>query len=326
MIRFAYLGNFEPAWSTENEVRAALEAEGHHVTPIQEGTLTSDVPRMVAAAEADVFLWTQTKSLAEKSGTVEDRAAALKQIAGSVPTVGAHLDRWWGLSRQMDVYTEPFFRCDVVFTADGHHVDQWADAGVNHVWWPPAVGHRHLDDPPAADPGRFAADVAFVGSWQGGYHREWGHRRGLVRHLRSRWGARMFPEAGQPAVRGFDLASLYATVKVAVGDSCLVPGLDGRVMSRYCSDRIPETLGRGGLLIHPRVEGVTDSLFVEGMHLACWTLGDFAELDEQIEFLLDSPDVAAQIASDGRAHVRAYHTYRNRVRAVVAHLRTKGWL
>lgn len=325
-MKTAYLGNFEPDHSTENEVRAALEAEGHHVTIIQEGSTPADkVPELVADAGADVFMWTQTKSLAEQAGTVQERAAMLDRIRQMAPTVGCHLDRWWGLSRQPDVYTEPFFRCDWVFTADGHHTDQWAGAGVNHVWWPPAVGHRHLE--PAEPDERFAADVAFVGNWAGGYHREWAHRAGLVKHLRSTWNARMFPPKGQPAVRGDDLRALYATVKVAVGDSCLVPGVDGRPMTNYSSDRIPETLGRGGLLIHPHVEGVTDgTLYSDGEHLVCWDLGDWGMLDDLIGFMLEQPDVAAQIVSAGRKHVGVAHTYRNRVRAIQAHLEANGAL
>ena len=323
-MRFAYLGNHEPAHSTENEVRAAAEAEGHTVTAIQEGTPAGDVPGL--AAGADVFLWTQTQSLAERAGTVDDRARMLATIGADMPTVACHLDRWWGLARQPLIFTEPFFRCALVFTADGHHTRQWEQVGVNHVWWPPATGHRNLQ-PAHPDEGRFGAGVAFVGSWTGGYHPEWSHRPELVSHLRHVWDARMFPDRGRPAVRGDDLRTLYATVKVSVGDSCLVPGVDGQPMTRYISDRIPETLGRGGLLIHPHVDGVTDgTLYTDGEHLACWKLGDWDQLDGLIGHYLDHPDEARQVATEGRRHVAAHHTYRNRVRSITAQLRARGWV
>ena len=90
-----------------------------------------------------------------------------------------------------------------------------------------------------------------------------GHRSRLVKWLRKNYDrqVKFWPEPNQHAVRGDDLTDLYASVKVVVGDSCLVPKPDGSPMTHYCSDRIPETLGRGGLLLHPVVEDVTGKLF-----------------------------------------------------------------
>ena len=45
-------------------------------------------------------------------------------------------------------------------------------------------------------------------------------------------------------------------------------------MHTYLSDRLPELIGRGGFLLHPYVDGVTDgTVFTDGEHLATWKLG-----------------------------------------------------
>ena len=103
---------------------------------------------------------------------------------------------------------------------------------------------------------RYRSTIAFVGSHDGGYHQEHQHRHELVGWLRTNYrnDCRFFPEPGQHAVRGQDLQDLCASVDVVIGDSCFA----GTGLPNYWSDRIPETLGRGGLLVHPYVPGLED--------------------------------------------------------------------
>lgn len=321
-LTFAYLGNFQPDHSTENHVARALRNVGHQVVQIQEGhTDAGEVPDRVLHANADVFLWTQTYSLAEQGGTLDERVEMVRRLqyaSPRIPTVGYHLDRWWGLDRADQIGREPFFHVDLLCTADGGHDDAWQRAGINHMWMPPAVSEGECV--PAEPDAQFRADVAFVGNWRGGYHREWGHRRKLIRWLRSNYRrrVRMWPEVGKPAVRGEALRALYATTKVNVGDSCLVGGT-----ARYWSDRIPETLGRGGFLLHPHVDGLADH-YTDGDHLRTWELGDWGQLRSLIDHYLAHPEERAHIASTGRKHVLAHHTYEQRMRTLTDVLVDRG--
>lgn len=314
----AYIGNFAASHSTENEVRKALESLGVQVDQWQENDpatwgadgVRSELPRYA------FVLWTRTGWTppvphdAQHALLVEARLAA-------VPVVGYHLDRWWGLDREQQVTgpgREPFFDVDVLCTADGGHDDLWAAHGVNHVWFPPAIGHEE-----AVRAGRFRrefeANVAFVGN-ASRYHREWPYRQELIRQMRSRYG-RAF-KVWEGGVRGQDLADLYASVQVVVGDSCLA----GDAV-RYWSDRIPETLGRGGVLVHPAVEGL-DGQYEAGVHLATYPLGDWAALFAAVDGLLRDPAAAAAMRAAGRAHVAAHHTYRNRMADLAAMLEARG--
>lgn len=322
-MRVAYLGNFDPEHSTENHLAAAFEANGYPVIRIQESCVA---PHAVpdAAAGADLFLWTQTLGHANNVGSRDHRAAMLLTVRQKLglPTVSYHLDLWHGLDRVHQVRDEPFFRTDIVVTADGGNDEGWELAGVNHVWMPPGVSAYECR--PGTYRPELASDLAFVGSWQGGYHPESSHRHQLVQWLRVNYGDRcaFWPKKGEPAIRGEALRDLYASVKVVVGDSCLVP-----LLPRYISDRVPETVGRGGFLLHPVVEGVTDgALYAHGEHMGTWTAGDWNELRAQIEWALDYPDWRAKTAGAGREYVLEHHTYEVRVRELIGLLTERGML
>ena len=309
-MKVAYIGNFEPEHSTENHVRAAWESQGHTIIRVQEGEQDAWEKLLDNIHAVDMILWTRTADLAAKVGhRTQWRMLAAAQQVG-IPTVGFHLDRWWGLSREATVWEEPFFRCQYVITADGGHQAEFESVGVNHIWLPPAVSlpETELGKPVP----EFQGQIAFVGSWRPGYHAEWTHRPELIQWLRDNYPQTKFwPRPNQPGIRGEDLRNLYASTDIVIGDSCLVGGA-----RRYWSDRIPETVGRGGFLIHPYVEGLEEHYNV-GDHLWTWNVGDWEGLRDQIETALSSPDGRALTQERGRAHVRENHTYERRVSQIV---------
>lgn len=321
-MKLAYVGNFEPAHSTETHVARAFEANGHEVIRLQEQAFGWD-PRAVPS-DAAFVLWTHTHGLApERTHKAQDRFLT----ALSVPSVSFHLDRYWDLYRESQISgpgQEPFFRTTLMCSADGGNQERWAAAGVDHVWMPPGVSA------PECEPGTYrpemASDVAFVGSHLPGYHPESTHRRQLVDKLRERYGdrCRFWPAPGQPAVRNEALRDLYASAKVLVGDSCFSGDPRGHF---YCSDRIPETVGRGGMLVHPHTPGVTDgTLYAAGEHLLCWDAGDWGALFDEIDAVLGDDEERQRIAKAGREHVLAHHTYERRMEQLVDLLVERGLL
>lgn len=322
-MKVAYVGNVGPGsapHSTENHIRQALEVHGVTVVPLHEQRLdwaTSAVPE-----GTDFVLWTHTHGFApERTHRAQERFLAGLRARG-IPSVAVHLDRWFDLARERQVAEEPFFRVDYLATADGGNDDRFAALGIEHHWFPPGVSG------PECELGTFrpelASDVAFVGSHAGGYHPESKHRYELVEWLRATYGnrCRFWPAPGEHALRGEQLRDLYASVKVLVGDSCLVG--TGR-SARYISDRVPETIGRGGVLVHPEVEGVTDgTLYTSGEHLLTWPAGDWDALRATIDRALADDELRARISTQGRAHVLAEHTYERRMATLVADLAERG--
>lgn len=321
-MKVAYVGNFEPAHSTETHVARAFEANGHQVVRLQEqafGWNPSAVPD-----DAAFVLWTHTHGLApERTHDLQDRfLTSLRRR--DVPTVSFHLDRYWDLYRESQIHgpkQEPFFRTDLMCSADGGNDERWAAAGIDHVWMPPGVSA------PECEPGTYrpelASDVAFVGSWTT-YHRESRHRAELVNWLQGTYGdrCRFWPTPGEHAVRNEALRDLYASVRVLVGDSCFSGDPRGHT---YCSDRLPESIGRGGLLVHPHTPGVTDgTLYTAGEHLLCWEAGDWGALSDEIDGALADDEERARISKAGREHVLQHHTYEVRVRELTDLLVERG--
>ncbi len=314
----SYVGNFGPQvpHSTENHVARAFEANGHTVARHQEDEVDWD--RLAAeVADTDFCLWTHTEGLAGPQ-TYDAQRRFLDSV--EVPTAVLHLDLWHGLGREHLVGESPHFRCDLVCTADGGHDEAWAAAGVNHRWLPPGVSAGECV--PGTPRDEYRSELAFVGSWQGGYHRESRHRFELVRFLRKRYGDRcaFWPAKNRPAVRGDALRGLYASVDLAVGDSCMTGDI-----SFYWSDRVPESVGRGACLLHPAVPGLEEH-FKTGEHLLTYRPFDWNGLAGLVDHYLDHPDERKAIAAAGREHVLATATYEVRVEQLIDLLRAEGLL
>lgn len=312
-MRIVYVGNFGPSFSTESHVALSLESLGHEVIRLQENEVDwSTLAEQTERAGADFWLHTHTHGYADES-THDAQQANLDALReAGIPSVAYHLDKWWGLEREHQVY-EPFFRCDIVCTADGGHDDDWARIGVNHVWMPPAVVHTEVGrgTPLPRDSRR---DVGFVGSWREyGHAAVWPWRFELVSNVWNRYGSRFrsYPRNGQ-AIRGQALNDLYASLKVVLGDSCLAGGA-----THYWSDRVPETIGRGGFLLHPDVPGLPEA-FPTGVPIT-YTVGDLAEVYDLIGYWTDPARDAEreERIDEGIQWVAAAHTYRVRMAKVV---------
>jgi hypothetical protein len=227
-----------------------------------------------------------------------------------IKTASFHLDRFWGLNisdkREHGIGRHPFWHTDKVFTADGGHQAEFEARGVNHIWLPPAIAARHCYRGISQE--RFAVDVAFVGSAR--YHPEYAFRTQLIDWLTKVYGARFRRFAGDTAsgvVRERALNDLYASAKVIVGDSCFAGS------PYYWSDRVPETLGRGGFLIHPATPG----LHIDG--LVTYAPGDLGELREKIDmWVKHGPRLVC--TDKAMAVVKYHHTYTNRMGSVLTEM------
>ncbi len=309
MTVYGYLGNHSISITTESYVAQALEHLGHTVARFQENTVaTHHLPAKLAAQGISTLFWTRTPSY---RCDADMQAWLVKECdRRGIRTVGLHLDKYWDLDRERDILEHPWFRQDVVFTADGGNQDRFADAGVNHEWWRPAISASQLGR--GVHTPEYASPVAFVGSQR--YHREWPWRQQLIKHLNVTY-RRRFRQFGRSGDRLADhqLADAYASVDVVVGDSCLV----GKHPSLYWSNRIPETLGRGGLLLHPYVQGIEDH-YVDGEHLVLYKAGDWPGLKKLIDQWLKDPEGRERVKSAGMRRVAERDTFEIRMADVLA--------
>lgn len=310
-MRVAYVGNFRPEWSTENDVRLAFEALGHEVVRLQEDKMSAGQLRSEALA-SDLLLWTGTW------GDAIDLRDALDVFHAcareGIPTATYHLDTFWVTSRGgRKWWREPMFHTAHVFTADGDHQDEWERLGVNHHWLRP--GLRHTATTPGTFREEFACDVAFVGSNGDGYHEDvWTYRKELLAALREMcarngWSFRN-PGGDDPKVDRGSMCDFYASAKVTVGDS-LCPRQDA---SHYWSDRAYEAPGRGGLLIMPDLEVLANDYYRQ---LPMYHWGNWSHLERQVKGLLEDEKERESVRRTCHRIAAERHTYVNRMQELL---------
>lgn len=311
MSRVCYIGNFEPEYSTENDVRKAFEHLGHEVIKIQENKII--MPMLEEEAlKSDLVLITSTWDTAMPLTWWMN---LMKKLAdNNIPSATLHLDTFWSTPRNNRTWwLNPMFHTAYIFTADGDYQEKWKLLGKNHIWLPPAVRHD------AAHFGTFreeyACDVAFVGSNGVGYHESvWPYRRELVDALRSMcqkngWSFNN-PGGDDPKVdRGEDLNDFYASAKITVGDSLCLKKQE----SHYWSDRVPEATGRGGFLIMPHI----DLLSGQGWNIPRYRWGDFDMLETMLKHFLHQDSARERMKHYNMQRTSDKHTYVNRVQTIL---------
>lgn len=310
-MTIAICGNFQVVFCTESELAWTLEDMGYTVVRLQENSVSTDT-MLARCIEKDVkvFLYIHTHGWKTPGNLSFEDLIAVLQTKG-IRTASFHLDLYWGLNkgdkRQDRIGQHAFWKTDVVFTADGGHQDEFAARGVNHVWLPPAVAKRHcwLGQRDKS----FVCTVAFVGSK--GYHHEYPFRGQLIAWLEKTYAQKFRRFNGDcplGTVREERLNNLYASATVVVGDSCFAG------IPYYWSDRIPETLGRGGFLIHPSVEG----LEIPG--LVTFKPQDLADLAFKINWFSTHLTERQDRINTAMEYIKLHHTYHNRMQTVLTTL------
>lgn len=324
-MTIAYVGNFSQKHCTEVHLAATLEDLGHTVVRLQEnGCSSEELGNILAQMEMDLFLFTRTWG----ETVTLDHLALLRER--KIPSASYHLDLYVGLERKYlhqgksleeVLQTDPFWRTEYVFTPDGDPKSQevFEANGVKHYYMKPGVykPECYMADPTESDDPR--VDVLFVG---GGDkigspniygHPEWNYRNELITWLYDTYRDR-FTKYGHPqyTVRNHPLNLLYAQTKVVVGDSvCLNFNHE-----HYWSDRVYETLGRGGFLIHPYIKGLKEE-FEDKKHLVFYEYGNFEQLKSLIDYYLEHEDEREAIRLAGHEFVKNHATYNDRLKQML---------
>ena len=321
-MKIAFVGNFQPRYSTENDVVEAFRWLGHDVALLQENGVTADELRSSALA-SELLLWTSTWDQAQP--LLKTRRTLAELADAGIPTATYHLDTFWGLHRDGRQWREnPMFHTRYIFTADGSYEDRWDElfsgSDRQHSWLPAGVRQSACYVGTARP--EYVCDVAFVGcdGRNCGYHPEWPYRRQLVDKLeamckRNGWSFRN-PGGREPKIaRDGNMNDFYASAKVTVGDS-LCPMHEA---SLYWSDRVYEATGRGGLVIMPEI----DALIVGGpAGVPTYPWGNWAALEDTIASLLEDPDRRIDLRRAGWTDTRTNHTYVHRMAELLSKVTT----
>lgn len=297
-LKIGYIGNFIPPYSTENDRKWSFESLGHEVIPFQENQ-TSPEQLLEAMDGLDLLMYSHTHDPAYVIPNLKEVFAEYK--AKQIPTASVHLDRWVGLKRVEDVGKEATWFTEYIFMADASP-EATALYDKHHLNWSylrPGVVKRDCEMV-SPDYQKYPHEIIFVGSK--GYHPEYPFRPELIDFLQSEYGNRFghYGNDGLGVMRGMELNTLLRTAKIVVGDSCF----GGR--PNYVSDRYYETRGRGGFLLHPKVEGVDDIGVGHYFH------ADLEDLKVAIEYWTMNSYEREMMRDAGFLRVSLHETYTER--------------
>lgn len=297
----AFIGNFKPPYSTENDRKWSLLSLGVNVITFQENETTAD---NLLSIHPDALFYSHTH---DPSYNIQNLIEVFKTYKErGIPTASVHLDRWAWLAREKDVGKEATWFTQYQFMADGspEAEEMYTRLGLNWFYSGPGVIARDCYMA-APDPIRFPHEIVFVGSR--GYHPEYPFRATLVDWLAKTYGPRFghYGPDGLGTLRGHDLNVLMATAKIVVGDSCF----GGR--PRYVSDRYYETRGRGGFLLHPECDEI------DGSGVGHYERENLKSLELQINYFLRDDRERELNRKDGFAWVRDHETYTHRMKEIL---------
>lgn len=304
MAKIAFLGNFRVDYTSETHHAKTLESLGHKVIRLQESEVDTKLVYDVAA-KSDLFVWVHTHGWVT-SGKYDMQEVLIRLKRNKVPTMTYHLDLWFGLNRQKDLNKYPVYKyIDHFFTVDRQMADWFnKNTEVKGHYLPAGV----FDQECYYEPQRLINEVIFVGSRM--YHEEWSYRPKLIQWLEKTYRSN-FKHYGSgstiKSIRGYKLNNLYSSTKVVVGDSlCLNYNYPD-----YWSDRIYETLGRGGFLIHPLIPGL-EKEFKDKEHVVFYKYNDFKQLKSLIDYYLSHDEEREKIRKQGHEFVKNNYTYKHR--------------
>jgi hypothetical protein len=293
----AFIGNFEAEHSTENQIKWALEQGlGYEVETLQENK--THAARILEACDySQILIWVRTPGWLKVPD--DEMFALLHDLhKKGIKTLSVHLDKFWGIpDREFLIGKIPFWKTQYVFTADGSRQEDFAKRGVNHFWMRPAISEVYCH--PGTPRDEYRCDVGFVGAKE--YHSEYPFRKQMVEFLQETYGSRFKHIQG---LRGHGLNDFYESCAVTVGD-CFGAGIEN-----YWSDRVPETCGRHGFLLHPKVKGLT-------LPVATYEAQNLENLKWRIDYWLEHSSWRLQNRRTCAAMVKERHTWTVRMHEIM---------
>lgn len=295
-MKILYIGKFELPHRTENYVSWALEKLGHEVTKLDYQCCDglSDPSRAWIMKTRGVY---PDLVLFSKNCPRESKQYLEWLKERGITTVCWQWDLFFNHHlRHHRPLPAHFKEVDFLFTTDSGNHERFLEVGCNHH-----VLRQGIHEPEAFQVEQEPTiDVAFVGSVRGSHP----SRRRLIYFLQNMYRNR-FRQVDNK--RGKALNNFLSRSKVIVGDS--YPSKD------YWSNRVYEITGRGGFLIHPRIEG--EEFEKEFPLVESGVFGyqrdDFQDLKFSIDKLIEEDGFRNELREDSFKWTKKRYTYTKRV-------------
>jgi len=293
-MRIFYIGRFDHIWH-EEQIARSFESLGHEVERCN--ATSSDAVRLIDRIDKfnpDFVLFAKLNIHGDK---VEFMRTLKRK---GIFTVCWVFDLYIGYERERYMKTMVYFNADMVFTTDGGHQKEFEEKGINHYLLRQGI----YDKEAYIKKGDLKYGVIFVGTKNIVYE----YRTKIMQRLQQTVELVWFGRDNSEEIRSHELNELYGQTKIVMGDSVYSDG--------YWSNRIYETLGRGGFLIHPMVRGL-EKEFEPYKHFVPYERGDYGSLYKIIKYYLKNDDARDEIRLAGHEFCKKHYTYKIRCQELI---------
>lgn len=250
----------------------------------------------------------------------------------NIPTVTWHPDLFYNLplQRHESIFV-PFtqrhaaYTTDIVCTPEGGIAHKrYRELGINHhilrqgiyedcCYMAPPDNITYYHDNKLSK----NYDILFVGGSVHQYHQ---YRKPLIRHLKETYNDR-FLHVGSPCevnnrvvsnehqYRMDDLNKLISNCKIIIGESV--------EQEYYWSNRLYETIGRGGFCLHAYTKGIEEEFTPEEHFDVFERNNNFKDLDNKINKYLTDKALRVAVAQAGFKYLKERYTLYNRCKEFV---------
>ena len=279
-MKITIIGKFKKLYDEEYIARS-FEMLGHEVQRLDERNMVAYINGMTDEFNPDIVIWTKLKHPAAKD---------IREHMRKYKTVCWVFDLYFGYAREYSLTTHPAFTADYVITTDGGHQKEFEALGINHFCVRQGIYKEDL----VLLPSTATDSIVFVGS-ENSLHPNRAMQIDTINNTypgKFKWYGRF----NSDEMRDQKLNELYAKTAIVIGDSVYSP--------HYWSNRVVETLGRGGFLIHQETEGLKDAY----PYLVTYERGNFQDLKSKIDYYLANPHNRNEIVQKNFEWVRDNYT------------------
>ena len=296
-MKIYYIGAFKRLWDEECIAQSFEDCGCEVIRQEQRGYTNAQFIKEIKKHNPDIVLFAKLLII----GDGWELLKSIKELG--IPTVSWTFDLYCNYHREVTIPNLPFFYADYVFTTDGGNQKKFEKYGINHTCVRQGIyePHAFIGNPKP----EYRFDVAFVGTSNPNYP----FRTELTNFLSDNYDFKWVGKEDPNTFRGTDLNDFYATVKIVVGDSVPSP--------EYWSNRLYETLGRGGFIIFPEIEGIKKE------YPMLPTYKGLDDLKEKIDYWLEHDIERTKLQIEMFDFTRINYTYKIRCQTILKILEQK---
>lgn len=285
-LKILYVGDFSENWTSESYIARSFEALGHYVKKIQETSISDDNIIRDSKKDYDFLLYAKFRIKG-------DQEYVLKNI--NIPKICWFFDIYPETPREKRL-NQPWIRmADYFFTTDNGHQNFYKEEGIKHECIRQGIYHGEAVD------GVFNEKLKTKIFFAGAQNHWFKPRQEFVNFLQRTY----YKDFKWPrkTIRQKRLNDAIASAEIVVGHNIR--------FQHYWSNRIYETLGRGGFLITPAVDGL-EKEFEDGKHIVCYEDRNWQDLKNKIDYYLEHKKEREKIRKAGVEYCRNNFTYKHR--------------